>query len=71
MKPVKLAWIIYLIVLICIYFIGYGIAHAAYDSFKVQCETLQGKGYVMLFIADDTYKVPVVCQWILTKVLNY
>ena len=28
MKPVKVAWIIYLIVLICIYFIGYGIAHA-------------------------------------------
>lgn len=62
MKPVKVAWIIYCIVIICIYFIGYGIAHAAYDSFKVQCETLTGKGYVMLFIGDDTYKVPVNCE---------
>lgn len=65
MKPVKTAVIIYLITIVCIYCMGYGLinlAHAGYDSFKVQCETLQGAGYVMVYVNDETYKILVVCK---------
>lgn len=62
MKPVKIAIIIYLIVIACILTMGYGIAHAAYDSFKLQCGTLTGEGYIMVYVNDETYHIPLVCK---------
>lgn len=39
-----------------------GQANGAYNSFKVQCGSLIGSGYVMVWFDEKTYKIPVECQ---------
>jgi hypothetical protein len=39
-----------------------GKAHATYDFYRVQCVTLTGTGYVMLWLADKEYKINIDCE---------
>jgi hypothetical protein len=35
---------------------------ATYDHFKVQCVTLTGTGYVMVWLADKEYRIIIDCE---------
>jgi len=49
--------------LLVVFLIGtLGQAKAAYNSFKVQCGSLVGTGYVMVWFDEQTYKIPVECK---------
>jgi hypothetical protein len=34
----------------------------AYNMYRVQCESLQGSGYVMVWVGDLEFKIPVECR---------
>jgi hypothetical protein len=34
----------------------------AFNMFRVQCDTLHGSGYVMVWFGDQEFKIPVECK---------
>jgi hypothetical protein len=56
----KLTYKVLLLAILCLSFKIY--AGSSYNSFRVQCESLVGTGYVMVWFADQTFKIPVDCQ---------
>jgi hypothetical protein len=39
-----------------------GKVFATYDYYKVQCVTLTGSGYVMVWLGDKEYKIIIDCE---------
>jgi hypothetical protein len=50
-----------LLLLACAALYG-GKVFATYDFYRVQCETLTGTGYVMVWLGDKEYKIIVDCE---------
>jgi len=60
MNITKLAWILYLLVLILIFYCAKIFAND--DRVYVNCGTLQGSGDVVIWLGDDKYVIPVECK---------
>jgi hypothetical protein len=57
----KLSYKILLIIILCLSFKIYA-AVGSYNSFRVQCDTLVGTGYVMVWFGNEQFKIPVDCS---------
>jgi hypothetical protein len=55
MKPILAA-------LMVAFFMSIAIPSFAFNMYRVQCETLQGSGYVMVWFGDLEFKIPVECK---------